>query len=52
MRAAVKKLRVEDVEKLQALIGPLLTVLLGATLGWIMLSVLGPIYDVITRIKT
>jgi type IV pilus assembly protein PilC len=42
----------ESVEKVQQLIEPLLTLLLGSLLGWIMLSVLGPIYDVISRIKT
>ena len=42
----------ESVEKAQALIEPMLTVLMGALLGWIMLSVLGPIYDVISKIKT
>lgn len=42
----------ESVEKLQQLVEPLLTVLLGSLLGWIMLSVLGPVYDVISRIKT
>lgn len=35
----------------QAMMKPLLTLLLGALLGWIMLSVIGPIYDVITGIK-
>lgn len=41
----------ESVEKTQALIEPMLTLLLGSLLGWIMLSVIGPIYDVIARIK-
>lgn len=40
----------ESVEKAQQLIEPLLTVILGGLLGWIMLSILGPIYDVISRI--
>lgn len=42
----------ESVEKVQQLIEPLLTMVLGCLLGWIMLSVLGPVYDVISRIKT
>lgn len=42
----------ESVEKLQSLIEPLLTVVLGSILGWIMLAVLGPVYDVISKIKT
>ena len=41
----------ESVEKAQALIEPMLTLFMGALLGWIMLSVIGPIYDVISRIK-
>lgn len=41
----------ESVEKVQQLIEPMLTVLLGCLLGWIMLSVLGPVYDVISKIK-
>lgn len=42
----------ESVEKVQQLIEPMLTVVLGCLLGWIMLSVLGPVYDVISKIKT
>jgi type IV pilus assembly protein PilC len=42
----------ESVEKVQAMIEPMLTMLLGGMLGWIMLSVLGPVYDVISKIKT
>lgn len=42
----------ESVEKVQQLVEPMLTVLLGLLLGWIMLSVLGPVYDVISKLKT
>ena len=42
----------ESVERVQQLIEPMLTVVLGCLLGWIMLSVLGPVYDVISKIKT
>jgi len=42
----------ESVERVQQLIEPMLTVILGLLLGWIMLSVLGPVYDVISKIKT
>ena len=42
----------ESVEKAQTLIEPMLTLFMGALLGWIMLSVLGPVYDVISKIKT
>lgn len=41
----------EMIEKVQAMIEPMMTVVLGAILGWIMLSVLGPIYDTISKIK-
>ncbi|MER2518196.1 MAG: type II secretion system F family protein [Candidatus Accumulibacter phosphatis] len=41
----------ESVARMQQLIEPMLTVLMGALLGWIMLSVLGPVYDVISKIK-
>ncbi|MBI4986001.1 MAG: type II secretion system F family protein [Rhodocyclales bacterium] len=42
----------ESVERVQALLEPVLTVVIGILMGWIMLSVLGPIYDVVTRLKT
>jgi len=38
----------EAIEKIQTLIEPIMTVILGLLLGWIMISVLGPIYDLIT----
>ena len=41
----------ESIAKVQVLIEPALTVFLGALLGWVMLSVLGPIYDVISKVK-
>lgn len=41
----------ESAEKAQALIEPGLTLFTGLLLGWVMLSVLGPIYDVISRIR-
>ncbi len=41
----------ESVERIQAVVEPALTVVLGLMLMWVMLSVLGPIYDVITRLK-
>jgi len=42
----------EQIGKLQTIIEPAMTVVLGLLLGWIMLSVLGPIYDTISKIKT
>jgi type IV pilus assembly protein PilC len=41
----------EQIERVQAMIEPTMTVLLGLLLGWIMLSVLGPIYDTISAIR-
>jgi len=42
----------ESVSRAQTLIEPMLTLFMGALLGWIMLSVIGPIYDIISKIKT
>ncbi|CAN5444875.1 type II secretion system F family protein [soil metagenome] len=42
----------EMIERVQALIEPVMTVVLGLLLGWIMMSVLGPIYDTISKMKT
>lgn len=42
----------EAIERVQAMIEPVMTVILGLILGWIMLSVLGPIYDTISKLKT
>jgi len=41
----------EAITNAQAMIGPATTVLLGLMLGWIMFSVLMPIYDVISKVK-
>jgi type IV pilus assembly protein PilC len=41
----------ESIEQLQSMIGPALTIVLGGLLGWVMLSVLGPIYDLISRVR-
>jgi type IV pilus assembly protein PilC len=41
----------EAIGKVQVLIEPAMTVILGALLGWVMLSVLGPIYDTISKVK-
>ena len=40
----------ESMEQLQAMIGPAITVVLGAILFWVIFSVLGPIYDLIATI--
>ncbi len=41
----------ESIDRLQSMIEPVMTVVLGLILGWVMLSVLGPIYDLIGSIK-
>lgn len=41
----------EAIGKLQAMVEPALTLVLGAILGWVMLSVLGPVYDTISKMK-
>jgi len=40
----------ELIDRVQAMIEPTLTVVLGLLLGWVMLSVLGPIYDMLGQI--
>lgn len=42
----------ESIGRVQAMIEPALTVVMGLILGWIMLAVLGPIYDTISTMKT
>ncbi len=41
----------ESIARMQSLIEPSLTILLGIMLGWIMTAVLGPIYDTVSRIR-
>jgi type IV pilus assembly protein PilC len=41
----------ESIAKVQVMIEPVMTVVLGAILGWVMLSVLGPVYDTISKMK-
>lgn len=41
----------EAIDRLQAMIEPAMTLAIGLILGWVMLSALGPIYDVITRLR-
>ena len=41
----------ESIGKLQAMVEPALTLVLGAILGWVMLSVLGPVYDSLSKMK-
>jgi type IV pilus assembly protein PilC len=41
----------ESIERLQSMIEPGMTVILGTIIAWVMFSVLGPIYDLISKIK-
>jgi type IV pilus assembly protein PilC len=41
----------EGIDRVQAMIEPAMTVVLGAILGWVMLAVLGPVYDTISKMK-
>jgi type IV pilus assembly protein PilC len=41
----------ESIARVQAMIEPAMTMIVGAILGWVMLSVLGPIYDTISKLK-
>ena len=41
----------ESIGRVQAMIEPAMTIVLGALLGWVMLSVLGPVYDSISKMK-
>jgi len=40
----------ESIERLETMIGPAMTLFLGGVLFWVIISVLGPIYDLITKI--
>ena len=40
----------ESMERLQAMLGPLITLALGGVLFWVIFSVLGPIYDLIASV--
>lgn len=40
----------DSIQRLKAAVEPAMTVILGAIMGWIMLSVLGPIYDAVSRL--
>jgi type IV pilus assembly protein PilC len=41
----------DSIEKVQALIQPLMTILMGGILGWVMMSVMGPVYDSISKMQ-
>jgi type IV pilus assembly protein PilC len=41
----------ESIARVQAMIEPAMTMIVGLILGWVMLAVLGPIYDTISKLK-
>ena len=41
----------ESIKKVQIMIEPTMTIIMGALLGWVMLSVLSPIYDIIGKVQ-
>jgi len=41
----------DAIGRVEVMIEPAMTIILGAILGWVMLSVLGPVYDTISKIK-
>lgn len=41
----------DSIQKVQVMIEPTMTIILGALLGWVMLSVLSPIYDIIGKVQ-
>lgn len=41
----------ESMQRMETMIGPAMTLVLGGILFWVIVSVLGPIYDLITKIK-
>ncbi len=41
----------DSIKKAQVMIEPVMTLMLGTLLGWVMLSVLSPIYDIIGKVK-
>ena len=41
----------DAIRKVQVMIEPIMTLILGALLGWVILSVLSPIYDIIGKVQ-
>ena len=41
----------DSIDNVQAIIQPAMTLFLGSILGWVMLSILGPVYDSITNMQ-
>ncbi|MFA5826456.1 MAG: type II secretion system F family protein, partial [Gallionellaceae bacterium] len=41
----------DSIKKIQVMIEPAMTIVLGMLLGWVILSVLSPVYDIISKVK-
>ena len=41
----------EAIDQLQSMIEPVMTLTLGGVIGWIMFSILGPVYDLVAHIR-
>lgn len=41
----------ESIDKIEPAISPVLTVIMGSLLGWIMMAVLGPVWDAVSRVS-
>jgi len=41
----------DAIGRMQAMIEPALNIIIGAIMGWVMLSVLGPVYDMISKVQ-
>ena len=41
----------EGIDRVQAMIGPAMVLILGTILGWVLLSIFGPLYDTISKLK-
>lgn len=41
----------EQLDRLQSMIEPVLTLIMGVILGWVMIAVLGPVYDTISSVQ-
>lgn len=41
----------ESIEKIEPAVEPLLTIVMALVVGWVMMAVLGPVYDTITQVQ-
>lgn len=41
----------ETIDKIEPAIEPILTVVMGVVVGWVMIAVLGPVYDTISKVQ-